>query len=194
MKGSRALKPEEIAEILATLSSTPNGPRDCALFLLGVRTGFRISELLSLRVSQIFQNGHFVDRVTVERAHMKRKLEGRTVILHPEAKEALEAWVTELTKKHPLPDTFIFKSRNGGNQPIDRQTAWELLSKTFKKCGLTGKLGTHCMRKTFAKRVYDKLGHDLVKTQKALNHKSINSTVSYLSFADEDIDDAILKS
>jgi integrase len=48
------------------------------------------------------------------------------------------------------------------------------------------------MRKTFANRMYDKLGHDLVKTQRALGHKNINSTVAYLSFREEDIAAAIL--
>jgi integrase len=59
---------------------------------------------------------------------------------------------------------------------------------------LTGKLGTHVMRKTFANRVYQQLNHDLVKTQRALGHKHINSTVGYLSFAEEEIDAAILAS
>jgi site-specific recombinase XerD len=53
---------------------------------------------------------------------------------------------------------------------------------------LTGKLGTHCMRKTFANRVYQRLNHDLVKAQRALGYRNINSTVSYLSFAEEEID------
>ncbi len=48
------------------------------------------------------------------------------------------------------------------------------------------------MRKTFADKIYDRLGHDLIKTQKALGHKNINSTVSYLSFREEEIDEAIL--
>jgi integrase len=52
----------------------------------------------------------------------------------------------------------------------------------YKSNELTGKLGTHAMRKTFANRMYDKLGKDLVKCQRALGHRNINSTVSYLSF------------
>ena len=55
-----------------------------------------------------------------------------------------------------------------------------------------GKLGTHSMRKTFADRIYDRLDGDLAKTQKALGHKNINSTVQYLSFREEEIDEAIL--
>jgi integrase len=48
------------------------------------------------------------------------------------------------------------------------------------------------MRKTFADRVYDRLGGDLVKLQRALGHRSIVSTASYVSFREEEIDEAIL--
>jgi integrase len=62
----------------------------------------------------------------------------------------------------------------------------------YRLLGLAGTLGTRAMRKSFADRVYEKLGHDLVKTQRALGHRNINSTVSYLSFKNEEIDQAIL--
>jgi len=54
--------------------------------------------------------------------------------------------------------------------------------------------GTHAMRKTIANRVYHQLNHDLVKTQRAMGHKNINSTVAYLSFVEDEIDQAILAS
>ncbi len=50
----------------------------------------------------------------------------------------------------------------------------------------------HAMRKTFANKVHVLLGRDLVKTQRALGHKNVSSTVSYLSFLEEEIDEAIL--
>lgn len=190
MKGCRPLTSDEVNSVLEALDGTSLPPRNRALFLLGLRSGFRISELLSLRVRDVFQNGHFVDRVTVTRSFMKGKKEGRTVILHPEAKSALEACI-DVGRD---PDRFVFQSRQGENRALNRRTAWTLLKKAYAKCGLTGKLGTHSMRKTFAKRVHDKVGRDLIKTQKALGHKSVNSTVSYLSFDETEIDDAILKS
>ena len=58
---------------------------------------------------------------------------------------------------------------------------------------MTGKLGTHSMRKTLARRVYEGSGKDLMKTQKALGHSRITSTVSYLSFDEKDLDDILLK-
>jgi len=195
MKGSRPLSDTETQATAQALARGENALRNQALFELGHRSGFRISELLSLRLVDAWQARQIPDRIAVARRHMKKKAEGRTVVLHPKAKEALAAWIVELVARHgDDPETFLFRSREGGNRAIDRRTAWRVLNSAYKACGLTGKLGTHTMRKTFAKRVYAKLGKDLVRTQKALGHRNVNSTVSYLSFADEEIDEAILKS
>jgi hypothetical protein len=40
--------------------------------------------------------------------------------------------------------------------------------------------------------MYERLHRDLVKVQRAMGHKNINSTVAYLSFREEEIDAAIL--
>jgi integrase len=95
MKGCRPLTEEEV--LLAQRSfGGVYAARDKALFLLGVKSGFRISELLSLRVGDVSQHGRLVDRVTVPRRAMKGKQESRTVLLHPDAKAALAAWLLTL--------------------------------------------------------------------------------------------------
>jgi len=102
-------------------------------------------------------------------------------------------WLEELGKVAELTgETFIFRSRKGGNRPITRVQAYRILREACDACELTGKLGTHSMRKTFANKVYDALDNDLVKTQRALGHRNVNSTVQYLSFREEEIDEAIL--
>jgi integrase len=187
MKGSRPLSDQEVT--LASQSfSGKDATRNKALFLLGVRTGFRVSELLSLRVGDVCQYGQVADRVTVRRKHMKKKVEGRTVPLHPEAKAMLVCWLAEAK----LTNGPLFPSHRNPAKAITRVQAWRIFQEAYAANGLTGQLGTHAMRKTFANRVYEKLGHDLVKTQRALGHKNINSTVSYLSFREEEIEDAIL--
>ncbi len=192
MKGCRPLTDEEVLLVQQSFGGV-YAARDRALFLLGVKSGFRISELLSLRVGDISQHSRLVDRVTVQRRHMKKKLEGRTVLLHPEAKAALATWLLTLRQS---PDctaqTYVFRSRKGQNRPISPVQAWRLLHEAVVTNELTGKLGTHAMRKTFANRVYHQLNHDLVKTQRAMGHKNINSTVAYLSFVEAEIDAAIL--
>lgn len=192
MRGCRPLNDAEVTEVSQSFRGE-FGARDRALFLLGVKSGFRISELLSLRVRDVWQAGQPVDRVTVERRHMKKKVEGRTVLLHPEAREALAAWLQELWAGVVMTvDAYVFQSRKGSNRPISRVQAYRVLKSIYGACNITGKLGTHSMRKTFANKVYDRLDHDLVKTQRALGHRNINSTVQYLSFREEEIDEAIL--
>lgn len=192
MRGCRPLNDAEVAEVLKSFWGE-HARRDKALFLLGVKSGFRISELLSLHVKDVLQAGRLVERVSVERRNMKKKTEGRTVLLHPEAKAALAAWLDELRATNELhADTYVFKSREGDNRAISRVQAYRILQEAYDSCEMTGKLGTHSMRKTFANKIYDKLDGDLVKTQKALGHRNINSTVQYLSFREEEIDEAIL--
>ena len=98
MKGCRALTDPEICVVLAAIESKRFGLRDRALFLLGLRSGFRISELLSLKIADVVQNGNFTDRIEVARRNMKKKLAGRQVALHSEAKKALQEWVKEAHK------------------------------------------------------------------------------------------------
>lgn len=187
MKGMRPFTDEEVKEINQSFTGKFEH-RDRAIFLLGVKAGFRISEILSLRIKDVIQTGQMVDRVTVSRKNMKRKIEGRTVLLHPEAKHAL----SKVIASDADPNAFIFSSRNGLNKPLSRYGALNNIQTLTAELGLQGKIGTHSMRKTFANKVYDALDHDLWKTSKALGHKTINSTIQYLSFREEEIDAAIL--
>jgi integrase len=139
--------------------------------------------------------GRLVDRVTVQRRHMKNKREGRTVLLHPEAKTALATWLLPLRQMPSCTaQTFIFQSRKGQNRPIRDVQAWRILHEAVTTNELINKLCTHAVRKTFANRVYHQLNHDLGKTQRAMGRKNINSTVAYLSFVVDEIDQAILAS
>jgi integrase len=194
MKGCRPLTDAEVEVMQQSFGGT-YALRDRALFVLGLKSGFRISELLSLRIGDIFQHGRMVDRVTVQRRYMKKRIEGRTVLLHPDAKAALADWLTQRQQKGSLtPQSYVFQSRKGVNRPIGKIQAWKILHEAATTNEFTGTLGTHMMRKTFANRVYHQLDHDLVKTQRAMGHKNINSTVAYLSFVEDEIDQAILAS
>lgn len=198
MKGARPLTEREVEAVYRAMGG-PFATRNRALLLLGVRSGFRISELLSLRQRDVLQHQQVVQRVTVARRYMKKRVEGRTVYLHPAAASQLEAWLVELRRLPGFagPRTYVFKSYGAQarqNRPISRVQAWRVLRRSFDACGLTGKLGTHCMRKTFADRVFEQLGRDLMRTQRAMGHRNVNSTVSYLSFKEEDIEAAIRSS
>lgn len=188
MSGARPLTADEVADVRNSFGGT-YAVRDRALFLLGVMAGFRVSEMLSLRLRDVLRHGKITDRITVERRYMKGKKQSRTVPLHDIAKEALQEWVDQLGKTSP--QSFVFRSRKGPNKPISRVQAHRILSAIFESLELPGKLGTHAMRKTFANNVHQKLGRDIFKTQKALGHRNISTTVKYLAFTENEIDDAI---
>ena len=159
---------------------------------MGRFTGERISAILQLKVGDVVQGGKVADAVTYRRANRKGKVEGRTVKLHPDAKDALTAWINQLAKETVLTaEDYVFQSRKGQG-PIGRIQYHRILKQAVLANELTGKISTHSMRKTFADRVYEALGRDIFRTQKALGHKNINSTVQYLSFKESDIDAAIL--
>lgn len=185
MIGSRPLTADEVAKVSDRLSA-----RNRMLFVLGLKTGFRVSELLSLTVADVIRpDGEIAETVAVSRKNMKGKVSGRTVALHHDARRVIDLW----RKSCPLDvfdDGFLFAGPSGN--PISRIQAWRILTDAYKAAGLHGKLGTHAMRKTFANRVFTKLNRDLVRTQKAMGHVSMSSTVSYLAFADSEVDDAIL--
>jgi integrase len=185
MVGCRSLTDTEIQAIKGVLST-----RNQCLFILGCKTGFRISELLSLTVGDVYRNGQVLDRVRVAKRNVKGKTRSHELPIHPEAKQAIQAWVVTMPVTDPAAP--LFPSRIG-TKAITRYMAHKLLKEAYAKAGVTGgTLATHCLRKSFAKRIYEKLDYDLFATRDALNHRSIEDTVKYLQPDKARIDAAIL--
>jgi len=190
MTGCRPLTNKEIEKVISKLNEGLQAKRNIALFVLGVTSGFRIQEMLALKVKDVFKNGKITDFVSVSRQHMKKKLEGRTVKINNDGKEALLSYITE---NELCPNSFLFPSRKDPSRAIDRIQAWRILKNVFDSVGMTGKLGTHSLRKTFAKNMHKFLDNDIVQTQSALGHRNIASTLHYLSVNQENVDKAIDK-
>jgi integrase len=192
LKGCRALTDDEVARVSQAFRGT-YAARDRALFVLGIKTGFRIAELLSLRVGDVWQHGQVLEQVAVLRRYMKGKTEGRSVILHAEAKAALAPWLMEMNRQGEVsPETYLFASRKGINRPLRPGQARHLLRQAYAAYRLTGKLSTHTLRKRFGQTVYEKSGRDLLKTQRAMGHESPASTMAYIHIDERDIDALIL--
>ena len=191
MKGCRSFTDQE-ADLIFTSFTGTYAARDRAIFAVGRYTGERISAILRLKIGDVVQAGRIADAVTYRRASRKGKTEGRTVKIHAEAKAALASWINTLSKDTVLTaEDYVFPSRKGRG-PLGRVQYHRVLKACVEYNELTGKVATHSMRKTFADRVYEALGHDIFRTQKALGHRNINSTVQYLSFKEADIDAAVL--
>ncbi len=190
MKGSRPLTRSQVKAVLHATTSL----REKALLTLGFCTGYRISELLSLKLSDIATKGVIHSHVSVKASHTKTK-QGRTVLLNSDAKKALKQLVDWLNAKGLPLDTPLFlsrKSAQGHAKAISRQHAHDLLKALFAAIGEYGNVSTHTMRKTFAKAIYDATGGKIELVQIALGHAAITSTVAYLSFNTSTIDTAIM--
>ena len=197
MKGMRALTDDEYGLICDRLSSGIHGARDVALIILGRQTGFRISELLSIRIRHLIQEGRMVDSLRVAKRYMKKKRETRTVDLLPATQLALRDCLAYLKARGFMQgEDFVFQSRTGHNAPISRTRAYRIIHNTARSCGITGPIGTHSMRKTYGQKLYNRFlqrraGGEAIdplrRVKERLGHKSISSTESYL---EEDTDGA----
>lgn len=189
MAGTRSLTDEEVTLVLSKLGNN----RDRCLFILGLKTGFRISELLSLKVSDVYQNETVVNYVRIARCHMKGKRESREVPLHPMAQAALRSLLAEGKRLHPSEYLFQAHKPRGETKAISRVQGYQILKNAFVDAGLFGdQFATHSMRKTFARKVYAHTGNDIVATADALGHKGIGTTGKYLEVNKPAIQAAIL--
>ena len=181
MKGTRPLDNDEIRSVATCFTGT-FATRNRGLFMLGVSTGGRISELLSLRIGDVYQNHKPVTDLLFEKSIVKGGEVSRVIPVNADGRRAITELVDwhrrhchSITSTRPL-----FPSRHKrGTVAIDRQTAHDILKNAFIETGLNGKLATHSLRKSFAQRLYDKTG-DIYLVQALLGHRNIATTQNYL--------------
>ena len=192
MKGTRPLDNDEIRRVSAAFTGI-FATRNRGLFMLGVSTGGRISELLSLRVADVYQNDKPVTDLLFDKSIVKGKELSRAVPVNVDGRLAIAELVNwhrdrcgDLDANRPL-----FPSRNKkGQQQMSRRTAHDVLKNAFEAAGLNGHLATHSLRKSFAQRLYDRTG-DIFAVQEMLGHKSVATTQKYLGVNYANIKEAV---
>ena len=192
MKGTRPLDNNEITLVSACFDGT-FAERNRGLFMLGVSTGGRISELLSLQIGDVYQNEKPVTDLLYDKSIVKGGEIRRAVPVNKDGRLAIENLITwhrerynTTHKRRPL-----FPSRNGrGTQRMSRRTAHDVLKAAFEAAGLNGHLATHSLRKSFAQRLYDRTG-DIFAVQEMLGHKNVATTQKYLGVNYASVRDAL---
>jgi integrase len=200
MQGCRPLSDDEITSMREQLRHGRLGARNEALFVLGLNTGFRVSELLALRRADLIdERGQIVRRVQVARRHMKGHKTSRSVLLNAAAMAVLSRWLCDsgaMGYMHGSDPVFCTQS----GKRMSRFHAYRMLRQAALDAGVVGKVATHSMRKTFANGVYSYFLGRVAKgealdpfraTSRALGHAAITSTDKYLTFRTEDVDQAV---
>lgn len=181
MKGTRPLDNTEIRKVSDAFDGI-FAVRNRNLFMLGVSVGGRISELLALKVNDVWQNGKPVKDLLFNLNIVKGSEVSRAVPVNIDGRGAIEnliTWQTELYG-NAKPTRALFPSRNGqGSKTMTRKAAHDVLKNAFEAAGLNGKLGTHSLRKSYAQRLYEQT-NDIYAVQEMLGHKSVVTTQRYL--------------
>ena len=194
MKGTRPLDNNEILLVSACFDGTFE-IRNRGLFMLGVSTGGRISELLSLQIGDVYQNGKPVTDLLFDKSIVKGGEVSRAVPVNSDGRRAIEELIAWHRERYQNTDKSrpLFPSRNGqGAKRMSRRTAHDVLKSAFEAAGLNGHLATHSLRKSFAQRLYDRTG-DIFAVQEMLGHKSVATTQEYLGVNYTSIKEAVEK-
>ncbi len=150
--------------------------RDWFLFIMGINTGLRISDLLPLRVGDVRNQTHIV---------IKEKKTGKTkrFPINYSLKELIESYTFDM-QEHD----FLFPSHKT-DLPIQRGQAYKILNQAAAEAGLN-EIGTHTMRKTFG-YFYYKQTKDVAMLQKIFGHSAPSITLRYIGIEQEQIDESL---
>jgi len=175
MEFVKPIKNRSDIEAMKTAMEAEGKDREKALFILGINSGLRVSDLLSLRWKD----------VTGDTVKIKEQ-KTRKIKRFPLNTACVEA-LNSLEKGNPDDYIFVSKSnRNGAERkPWTRQYVWTVLNHFAAVVGI-GEIGTHSLRKTFAYHVFAQT-KNLTLVQKLLNHSSPATTLRYIGIEQEEL-------
>ncbi|MDM8364984.1 site-specific integrase [Bacillus thuringiensis] len=166
--------PEQIQQIKEYLKE--KNERNYILFVMGINTGLRISDILKLKVGDV-QGSHISMR---EMKTGKQKRIQITSSLKRELK-----WFNEGREV----EEYLLKSRKGKNRPIGRSMAYKILKSTAAEFGLD-EIGTHTLRKTYGYHMYMQT-KNIALLMEIFNHSSEKVTLRYIGVNQDAMDKAM---
>lgn len=155
-------------------------PRNHALFVVGINTALRASDLLNLRVKQV-QGVKAGDTVPIKEIKTKKH---NKITFNDNAVAAINNLLNSQTF---YPKDFLFHGRDP-SKPIDPRSLRRLVMDWCEEINLNGNYGSHTLRKSYGyhKRM---AGVDLKLLQKKFRHSSPHITLDYLGITDAEIND-----
>lgn len=178
---------KQIEAMKKILVSNKFGTRDLLLFTLGINSALRVSDILKLTVSDVMDNKSKPKEFIELREQKTEKL--KRFPLSKNVQKAIKDYLKDYDGDLNRP---LFTSRKadteGKYRAISRQQAYDIINDAAEAVGITEKIGTHTLRKTFAYHAY-KSGYDLTKIQQLLNHSSQKETLRYIGITQDELDD-----
>ena len=158
-------------------------PRDLCLFTLGINTGYRANELLSIKVVQV-RNIQAGDCLELKQSKNKKH---RMVTINKTSADAIKRYMSQdwrLRQGYNGEEQYLFYSQRGDVLTVPSLT--RLVKGWCSAVGLQGNYGSHTMRKTWGYWQY-KRGVSIPLLMEAYGHATQKQTLAYLCIQAEEI-------
>lgn len=162
--------------------------RDYVLFVLGIATGYRAGDLVSLQVRDIknaLKTGYFkimegkkANSKNIRKCNMKP----RVVVIVAKLEKILKNYIKDKDDFE-----YLFPSRKGSYNHIGVQRVSNILKNAGEVFGLDN-ISAHSMRKTYAYCIFVESDYNIVVVKEMLGHSSIEETKAYLGLDRKDYD------
>jgi integrase len=154
--------------------------RNLTLFLCGIHTALRISDILALRWRDVYDFTEHRVRSEFELTERKTK-KHKIVAMGGKLKEAFYKLFKQSNRS---PDEFVF-AHPYENHAVSRIQAYRILKKAADEAGIAAPVSCHSLRKTFGYHLWKK-GTSLVVIMDIYNHSSFDVTRRYLGLTQDD--------
>lgn len=170
---------QAVKRIKATLYA--RSPRDYCLFVLGINTAYRISELLSLNVGDVAH----LSPGDVLNIRQSKTNKYRLATLNDAAYEAIQYWL----QRHPQPvvTAALFASNRTGEALLP-STCCNMVKEWCADADIRGNYGSHSLRKTWGFHQRVTYNQSTALISKALGHSSERETQTYLGVQPQEIE------
>lgn len=179
------LTPREVECLLEQPNSSDlKGQRDKAMLEVLYATGIRVTELISIKVSDVNLHSGYIK--------VKKKNKERTI---PVGNVALKCLSDYIENVRPLlikteEEETLFINANG--QKMTRQGFWKILKQYKDQAKIDKDLTPHTIRHSFAVHLLQN-GAEVKMVQEILGHTDVASTLMYTQMADMKLRDEYLK-
>lgn len=150
-------------------------PKYAVLFLLGISSGLRISDILGLDVGDVKGK----DFVTIREQKTGKY---KKFLLKTDIKQALDVYTADKP-----PDEPLFMGRCGAR--LDRSQVYRFINRACEELGINANVGTHTMRKTFGYHHYRQF-KNITLLQTIFNHSTPEVTKRYIGITQDEVDES----
>ncbi len=173
-KPYQVLSAEERTRMLE--AAKQRGPRDLALAMLALGSGLRVSELVSVRLQDLYQDDEKTWWVRVVQGKGRKD---RLIPLGDAVMEAVQEWLKASSRslQHKADrSSYLFTTRQSGKMSTER--AWQVVKELAREIGIEKPISPHSLRHTYALETLRR-GASPVVVQKLLGHASLLTTQRY---------------